>query len=383
MSHPKRSLYVRRAIVAGLSGAVLMSGIPTFAFADTESDLVAAREQLEQIGRQTEEITGRLSELTYTLEETRGQIDKTNSEIAERQQLLSTFVSSEYKGGLAGLIEIVLSSTSFDQFISSVTYMNKVADTQAETISEVKTLKEGLNVKQAEQEKNVKETQAKVDELNAQRAEAASVVSSLDAKLQEELAAEAAANAALQQGLNASQGDQIDDVQNTEAPSTGTNTNTNNNSANNNTSNGNTSNGNANNNTNNGNTNNNTNTDTGANNNSGGNEPNYVPSTGNAIVDRAWSWVGKAEYVWGGCAPGKFDCSGFVSYCLTGQYRRLGTTNTFMGWPQVSNPQPGDVCVNWGHAGIYIGNGQMIHAATFGVGVIVGPVQPGMIYVRY
>ena len=72
-----------------------------------------------------------------------------------------------------------------------------------------------------------------------------------------------------------------------------------------------------------------------------------------------------------------------MSYCLTGQYRRLGTTNTFMGWPQVSNPQPGDVCVNWGHTGIYIGNGQMIHAATYGVGVVVGPVQAGMIYVRY
>ena len=53
-------------------------------------------------------------------------------------------------------------------------------------------------------------------------------------------------------------------------------------------------------------------------------EPNYNPSTGNAIVDRAYSWVGKAEYVWGACSPGAFDCSGFVSYCLTGAYSRLG-----------------------------------------------------------
>ena len=33
--------------------------------------------------------------------------------------------------------------------------------------------------------------------------------------------------------------------------------------------------------------------------------------------------------------------------------------------------------------GIYIGGGMMIHAATEGVGVITGPVQSGMIYVRY
>ena len=70
-------------------------------------------------------------------------------------------------------------------------------------------------------------------------------------------------------------------------------------------------------------------------------EPNYNPSTGNAVVDRAYSWVGKAEYVWGACSPGAFDCSGFVAYCLTGNYARLGTTYTFLGWPQVSKPAAG------------------------------------------
>ena len=222
MTHSKRSLTVRRAIVAGLTGLVLFSGVPTFAFADTESDLAAARAQLEAIGRQSEQITGELGELTGELERTRGEIDQKNSEIAERQELLSTFVSSEYKGGLAGLLEIVMASESFDQLVSSVTYMNKVANTQAETISEVKTLKQELTDKQAEQEKNVQATQKKVDELNEQRASASSLVNSLDAKLQEELAAEAAANAALQQGLNAGSSEQIQDVENTETPDSGT-----------------------------------------------------------------------------------------------------------------------------------------------------------------
>ena len=86
--------------------------------------------------------------------------------------------------------------------------------------------------------------------------------------------------------------------------------------------------------------------------------------------------------MYGACSPNAFDCSGFVSYCLTGSYTRLGTTYTFMNWPQVSNPQPGDVCVRSSHTGIYIGNGQMIHASRPGVGVIIGPVQSGMIFVR-
>lgn len=116
---------------------------------------------------------------------------------------------------------------------------------------------------------------------------------------------------------------------------------------------------------------------------SGGTTPPYNAVTGNAVVDRAYSYIGKAEYVWGACSPGAFDCSGFVAYCLTGNYSRLGSTITFLGWPRVSDPQPGDVCVNYGHCGIYIGNGQMIHCATEGVGVIIGPVQAGMVYVRY
>ena len=113
----------------------------------------------------------------------------------------------------------------------------------------------------------------------------------------------------------------------------------------------------------------------------GSSEPSYSESTGNAIVDRAYSCLG-AAYVWGACSPGAFDCSGLVSYCLTGSYSRIGTSSTFLGWPRVSNPQPGDVCAGVGHCGIYIGNGQMIHAATEGVGVIIGPVQSGMVYVR-
>lgn len=115
---------------------------------------------------------------------------------------------------------------------------------------------------------------------------------------------------------------------------------------------------------------------------SGGTTPPYNAVTGNAVVDRAYSYIGKAEYVWGACSPGAFDCSGFVAYCLTGNYSRLGSTITFLGWPRVSDPQPGDVCVNYSHCGIYIGNGQMIHCATEGAGVIIGPVQAGMVYVR-
>ena len=103
------------------------------------------------------------------------------------------------------------------------------------------------------------------------------------------------------------------------------------------------------------------------------------------MVDRAYSQLGK-PYSWGASGPNSYDCSGLVSYALTGSYSRLGTTGTFIGWPRVSNPQPGDVCVihtsSRQHTGIYIGGGQMIHAPRTGDVVKVSSVQSGMVFVR-
>lgn len=105
--------------------------------------------------------------------------------------------------------------------------------------------------------------------------------------------------------------------------------------------------------------------------------------TGNIVVDRAYAELGK-PYVWGACGPNSFDCSGLVSYCLSGSYgTRLGTTGTFMGWRKISDPQPGDICTNSHHCGVYIGNGQMIHAPQSGDYVKISQVHSNMIYVRY
>lgn len=103
-------------------------------------------------------------------------------------------------------------------------------------------------------------------------------------------------------------------------------------------------------------------------------------ASGSTVVSRAYSKLGCA-YEWGACGPNTFDCSGFVSYCLTGEYRRIGTSGTFAGWPSVSDPQPGDICVKSGQ-GIYIGNGQMIHAPQSGDVVKISSVHSGMWYVR-
>jgi len=108
------------------------------------------------------------------------------------------------------------------------------------------------------------------------------------------------------------------------------------------------------------------------------NAPSYV--SGDA-VSRAKSALGK-PYVWGATGPNSFDCSGLVGFCLTGRYSRSCTSASLNALPTVSNPQPGDVCVRSGHCGIYIGNGQMIHAPHTGDVVKVASVPSNMRIVR-
>lgn len=102
---------------------------------------------------------------------------------------------------------------------------------------------------------------------------------------------------------------------------------------------------------------------------------------GEAVLKRAVAELDK-PYEWGRPGPDSYDACGLVSYCVTGVHAIIGTTFTFLGWPRVSEPQPGDICVSTQHCGIYAGDGQMIHAPKEGTVVSYSPVQRGMVFVR-
>ena len=363
-----------RCAATATLACVLGLGLAAPAYADTASDLAAARTKLEQIGTQTQQIYDELATQTQALDQTAGEITQKQQEIADGQAKLSNYVAGEYKTGGLSPLQVLTGVDDLGDMLNRLFYYGKVSDKQAQTIQEVKELKQELTNKQAEQEQNVAATQKKVDELNAQQAEAQNVVNSLDSQLQAELAAEAEANAALQAGINASTAEKA--TVNTETAGTTENTN-----------------------------------NGGGTSNNGGNTPAPTPTPapaptpqpstpapaptpsapsqsvdGGTVVSRAYSKLGCA-YSWGGIGPNSFDCSGFVSYCLTGRYCRLGTTVTFMGWHRVTDPQPGDVVVNSRHTGIYVGNGEMIHASNYNTGVIKTSISWSMgndyIFVRY
>ena len=93
-------------------------------------------------------------------------------------------------------------------------------------------------------------------------------------------------------------------------------------------------------------------------------------ANGNKIVEAARSKLGCA-YVYGAAGPNQFDCSGLTQWC----YKQVGISIPHNTEAQrdaakkkvpVSEAQVGDILYKNGHVGIYIGNGQFIHAPHTG-----------------
>ena len=301
------------------------------------------------------------------VDEAQKQIEEKTAQIEKDQQRLSDRARDMYRSGDTNFLDVILGASSFEQFATTWNMLETLNGNDAELVSETKTAREDLQAAKQEAEEQAKVASDKAEEAKSvaeaadqKASEMQQTYNSLSAEAQELISQERAAQEAQQQAAAAAA--EQNGTAGNDAATTITNNNRNNTTSSNSSS---------------GSNSNKNNASSSATNNS---KPQSV--SGNSVVNRAYSQLGK-PYQWDAVGPNSFDCSGLVSYCLTGSYSRLGTTGTFMGWTRVSSPQPGDICVNSHHCGIYIGGGQMIHAPRTGDVVKVSSVHSGMIYVRY
>jgi cell wall-associated NlpC family hydrolase len=98
-------------------------------------------------------------------------------------------------------------------------------------------------------------------------------------------------------------------------------------------------------------------------------------------VDTALAQVGD-PYVWGASGPNAFDCSGLTQYAYSAAGVSLphsSSSQSRMGTPvSRAQLQPGDLVFFYSpvsHVGMYIGNGQMVHASTSGQPVKVASLD--------
>ena len=363
---------------------------------DLKKEKASKQNEVSSLQSQLTTLMGKVNTLESELIQTGEDITKAQSDLVvaqkkekEQYAAMKKRIKYMYEAGNDSAFETLVTSDDFTDLLSKAEYVQNVhsydrkqLQEYVETKQQISDLKDSLEKDQKELESKQAEYEKQGDNLNNLITSKSAEVANLDSEIQaaaEAAAKEAAERAAKEAAEKAAK--EAAKKQQASAANNSTSSNRNNSTTSNNTT------------SNKNNTSNTTrpsrpsgnNTSSSTTKPSGNNTSSNTTSGSNAnggtIVSRAYSQLGK-PYVWGACGPSSFDCSGFVSYSLTGSYTRLGTTLTFMGWTRVSNPQPGDVVTTATHCGIYIGNGQMIHAPHTGDVVKVGPVQSGMIYVR-
>ena len=119
--------------------------------------------------------------------------------------------------------------------------------------------------------------------------------------------------------------------------------------------------------------------------------PNRAQNIVRSVLRAAYSVIG-TPYVFGGTSPYGFDCSGFTQYAFAraGVYLPRMADSQFYHGKRISMSQlrPGDLVFyttyepGASHCGIYVGNGNFIHAGT-STGVTVASAFTGYWGARY
>jgi len=104
------------------------------------------------------------------------------------------------------------------------------------------------------------------------------------------------------------------------------------------------------------------------------------------VIQAALSRIG-SPYSWGAAGPNAFDCSGLVMWSFQQAGISLPHSSQALaagGQPvSLSDMQPGDLVTYYSdasHVAIYVGDGMMVHASTYGTPVRVAPVGNAPIY---
>lgn len=385
----------RRAVFAGLAVALLGTALPAPAFGDTQSDLDAARAQLESIGKDYQNIQAKIDALSASIVDTNNKILETSDSLKKSQAVLAQLAADGYKGGDISLTDVLFSSKSLSDVISGVFYMGRVSEAKAKAVEDVKTYKAQLEEQEASQQKDMDAAQKRLAEQGENQQKAQALVDSLDAQVKAEIEAEAARNAAVQAAMqSASDATAQETVATPAAPaanqsagsgssgatgSTGAGGGTSqstpesssptqpstpsqpaNKPANSgNANNGGTSNGNS--------------AQSGSSN-SGSGSSSGSSHTGSSALSVALQFEG-TPYVYGGNQPGGFDCSGLVQYA----YKQLGISLPRTDGEQLSyvrahgrfvtsqsQLQYGDLAFFPGHVAFYVGNGKIFGARKAG-----------------
>ena len=328
---PPRPLRAVRRTILVLTGAIAVSAgiafVPQVASAAPDApatakeaaELMAARaHDLEVVTEQFNTARDQLQTQQAAAKAAADALAKAQADLATAQAQVRGIARSAFTGDSTSGFSAMMTSASADEFVDKMSTLQMVADHQNALLDQVAAANQAAAQAQADAAKSAAEAQATYDKVAAQQADLQKQVNQYQADFNRLTATEQQATTALASGSTdrASREDRPEP-----APS----------------------------------------------------GPIVAGSSAaQTAVDTAMAQRGK-PYVWAASGPGSFDCSGLVQYA----YKAAGVSlphsslqQSLMGQAvSRANLQPGDLIFFYSpvsHVGIYIGNGQMVHAPTSG-----------------
>ena len=353
-----------KAVTAGLVCVLtLTSSYPiTAAYAVQPSEIQEASDKIDSLAAELkdcqnslDENEGNLQKIATEIVNKEQEITQTTQKLDAAKEILSKRVRSSYKSGVASMLELIMGSTSMEDLVSRIHYMDSVSQEDARTINDVRDLsrelasqKSALEEQQAKEKAQGEKLQSQIDDIQSKLSEAQSYYNSLSAEAQAAIQKQAEntdSQAAYVMGA-------IQENSDNTQPAAGNSSAQSDNQGN--------------------------------NQNDGGGSSTPSPSHSNSYSDaggpvsNAYQFLGKGyRYIWGSNNPsnGGFDCSGFTQYI----FRLSGYSISRTTWTQrdeikakgnwktsPSQLVAGDLVFFNGcnHVGIYVGGDQFIHSSS-------------------
>ena len=187
------------AITAGLvsnplrSLAAEASQETTDALNSAQAQLDEAQAKLDAISNEYVALNEKLNDTVNQIEQVQANIDDTQSkieakqqEISDKQDQLAGRISSSYKTGNSDFLSLLVNSTSFEELTNNLYYLGKINESDEQLINDVKQAKAELDSQKADLEsqkadlEQLKQQQSdQLAEVQAKQDEASSIVDNL------------------------------------------------------------------------------------------------------------------------------------------------------------------------------------------------------------
>ncbi|MBN2169278.1 MAG: C40 family peptidase [Actinobacteria bacterium] len=311
-----------------LAGLLVLSISPFVSAQPLDQQKSEAQQEVQQLQQKVEDAVERYNYACYKLNETKSHIETNQADIetAEAQLAaskgrLNKRARAMYMSRQSTMLDVMVNSNSFDEFLVGVEFSKKIAQKDADVVAQVKqaraeleAAKQALAQQKSEQEAARAEIASSKAEVEKQLAGAKGKLAGVEDQIRQAMVARQRDSS--YSSSSSRRSSPVAAIPGVTSPPPG------------------------------------------------------APNTG--VVGVAYAQLGK-PYVWGGGGPNSFDCSGLVQYC----YRNgAGISLPHSSYAQANcgarvsagQLQPGDIIGfrGWGHVGIYVGGGQYIHAPHSG-----------------